>query len=86
MEDELATWEDEQEFKAKFPEAPAWGQAGGKEGGNVRNLPDEKADDEGEDLPDEKISREQNASPLKPRRSKRGPKPSSKYIGPDWTR
>ena len=24
MEDELATWEDEQELKAKFPEAPAW--------------------------------------------------------------
>ena len=39
MGEELATWEDEQEVKAKFPTAPAWGQAGAKEDGNVMDLP-----------------------------------------------
>lgn len=32
---ELVTWEDEEALRAKFPEAPAWGQACSQEGGNV---------------------------------------------------
>jgi hypothetical protein len=31
----LATWEDEPQLRARFPRAPAWGQAGVEEGGNV---------------------------------------------------
>jgi hypothetical protein len=31
----LATWEDEPQLRARFPRAPAWGQAGIEEGGNV---------------------------------------------------
>ena len=35
MSEDLATWEDEHEIKAKFPGAPAWGQACSEERGNV---------------------------------------------------
>jgi hypothetical protein len=38
VEADLATWEDENELKTKFPAAPAWGQAVVKEGGDVRDL------------------------------------------------
>jgi hypothetical protein len=33
-----ATWEDMEELQQRFPHAPAWGQAGEQEGGNVSNL------------------------------------------------
>jgi hypothetical protein len=32
---EMATWEDEDEFIARFPSLTAWGQASSKGGGNV---------------------------------------------------
>jgi hypothetical protein len=35
MSTELATWEDFHAVKRSFPRAPAWGQAGSYEGGNV---------------------------------------------------
>jgi hypothetical protein len=35
----LATWEDYEALKHAFPCAPAWGQAGLQEGGNVSTLP-----------------------------------------------
>ena len=35
----LATWEDEAALRAKFPVAPAWGQAVSKEEGDVRVAP-----------------------------------------------
>jgi len=36
----LATWEDHDDLKRRFPRVPAWGQAGIQEGGNVNNVPD----------------------------------------------
>jgi hypothetical protein len=38
MAPNLATWEDENELRTKYPLAPTWGQAVCKEGENVRNL------------------------------------------------
>jgi hypothetical protein len=35
---EDATWEDVDDLKRRFPRAPAWGQAGFQEGGNVSDL------------------------------------------------
>jgi hypothetical protein len=42
----LATWEDLEELKQKFPRAPAWGQAGLRRGGDVSNqdAPTKEAD------------------------------------------
>jgi hypothetical protein len=38
LSDALATWEDQEELELKFPEHPAWGQAGSQDGGNVMDL------------------------------------------------
>jgi hypothetical protein len=43
----LATWEDVDDLKRRFPRAPAWGQAGSQGGGSVSNStdsPDPQAD------------------------------------------
>ncbi|XP_047060867.1 uncharacterized protein LOC124667648 [Lolium rigidum] len=37
----LATWEDYDDLKRRFPRAPAWGQAGPQGRGSVNNIPDE---------------------------------------------
>jgi hypothetical protein len=39
MPDSLATWENLQELLRRFPEAPAWGQAGSQEEEDVTDLP-----------------------------------------------
>ena len=52
VEADLATWEDEQELQSKFLAAPAWGQAGGKQEGNVTDqvtVPDPARDDQEQD-------------------------------------
>jgi hypothetical protein len=38
LPDALATWECQEDMEARFPEFPAWGQAGCQEEGNVRDL------------------------------------------------
>jgi hypothetical protein len=35
LDEDMATWEDLDELRAKFPAAPAWGQADTEERGNV---------------------------------------------------
>ena len=37
----LATWEDFDELKQRFPSSPAWGQASFQGGGNVSDAPDD---------------------------------------------
>lgn len=89
MAEDLATWEDEHELKAKFPAAPAWGQAGVKEGGDVMILPDTTTMPS---LTKETVNShdgahvKQAAEKQQARKSTRGPKPNLKYTGPDWTR
>jgi hypothetical protein len=39
----LATWEDHDDLKRRFPRAPVWGQAGFQGGENVNIVPDDKA-------------------------------------------
>jgi hypothetical protein len=73
----LATWEEEADIKRRFPFAPTWGQAGCLQRENVSNLMaskhggKEKAEDDG-------------PSRSGPRRSKRIPKPNSRFAGPEW--
>lgn len=88
MSQDLATWEDEHELKAKFPEAPAWGQAAGKEEGNVSNLTPSvlleelqvSSGDQNEALPGH------GPSPVQPKKAARVRIPCRRYTGPDWTR
>lgn len=43
--EELATWEDLEAVKQKFPRAPAWGQAGPKQGGIVSDQADHEQEE-----------------------------------------
>jgi hypothetical protein len=91
MSREMATWEDEEELRVKFPLAPAWGQAGGKEGENVTILPGQlsnKLQETDEELQEKAVYQpeEQAQVQAQPRRSKRGRIPSTRYAGQDWTR
>jgi hypothetical protein len=80
----LATWEDEVMVKQHFPFAPAWGQAGSRGGEYVNNSTprEDGASPTIENLMGGKPTME--AEPdgaVKPRRSNRGKKSNSKYIG-----
>lgn len=94
MASDLATWEDENEVKTKFPGAPAWGQAMDKEGGDVRDLQTSTTtSDEQQEITEvekkdnidqsEEVDQKQESAQL--RRSKRGKIPSTRYDAKDWT-
>ncbi|XP_008668797.1 uncharacterized protein [Zea mays] len=80
----LSTWEDEEAIKQKFPQAPAWGQAVVKEGGNVSRADHMDHAEERTQAVQQKAQtegvKEDNQSP----RSRRVPKPNTKYIGAEW--
>jgi hypothetical protein len=73
LPEDLATWEDYTAMKQAFPQAPAWGQAGFQELGNVRTV------DQGD-------SNEQNSTKGgSPRRSTRPKKPNVRISDPEWS-
>lgn len=74
-----ATWEDREELQGRFPEAPAWGQAGSQGGRGVRVHPC-TSPDQGQDRGATLKSVGQ-----KPRQA-RPTKPNPKYYGPSWQR
>jgi hypothetical protein len=43
----LSTWEDLEHLRQRFPQAPAWGQAGSDRGGDVSNVPSATGEDTG---------------------------------------
>lgn len=74
--DALATWEDEQAIKQRFPMAPAWGQAATEGGGDVSTTGGPCADlEKGEPRPVEVGPR---------RRSQRVIRPNVRISGPEW--
>ena len=70
---ELATWEDEDHLRQLFPHAPAWGQAGCKEGGNVTRPAPANRTASADTNPE--------AEAQLPRRSTRPMKPNPRYAG-----
>lgn len=76
MAPELATWEDATALQAKFPAAPAWGQAGFQERGNVSNDVDTVLPTEENALEGSKMTKESCGA--------RKRIPNSKYYGPRW--
>lgn len=66
----LASWEDTAALRARFPAAPAWGQAGLQGRGNVRSKPEEEQD----------IGSELSTT----QRRARHRRPNSKFVGPQW--
>ena len=43
----MATWEDLEALRQRFPSAPAWGQAGSLQGGRVTTVPETNSDPTG---------------------------------------
>jgi excinuclease UvrABC nuclease subunit len=81
----MATWELEVELKDQFPAAPAWGQAGIQERGNVRKLIRKAAAnaDEQQEQARQKESIEDEEDGPEARRPKRTAKPNPNYFGPE---
>jgi hypothetical protein len=76
----LATWEDLEALRQRFPSAPAWGQAGAQGGGTVSTRKDAKTSE-----PAPETGSEEDGVLLQPR-LKRKLKPNSKVSGPEWVR
>jgi hypothetical protein len=66
---EMATWENLEDIRRRFPAAPAWGQAGFQGGETVTTLSKDHTPEEGN-------------GPV--RRSNRPSKPSTRMMGPEW--
>lgn len=69
----LATWEDLEELKQRFPRALAWGQAGDQERGSVNSIPEAH-------MPSDPAGGDEPAQP-----TKRVRKASTRYLPQDWT-
>jgi hypothetical protein len=72
----LATWEDAEALKAKFPHAPAWGQAVSEEEGNVSNASQKDTTEKKKDTTTENTASEG--------RARRVRKASIRISGPEW--
>jgi hypothetical protein len=70
LPDASATWEDREELQRRFPDHPAWGQAGSQGEGNVMDLERDVA---------------LSASGKQRRRLRRAGRKPARVCGPDWT-
>lgn len=75
MPPSLATWESYEPLHQQFPRAPAWGQAGSEDGGNVNTVPDPAT------APDAPSSAPKAVSKSRPARERR---PNPFVAGPEW--
>jgi hypothetical protein len=79
MDTAMATWEDVDALKARFPYAPAWGQAAFQDQGNVSSaVPEDTRTMAEKDLTAKTEGGDVSA---RPRRIKRG---SVRVTGPEW--
>jgi hypothetical protein len=75
----LATWEDVEALRQRFPRAPAWGQAASHQGGNVSN-----SGAAAEEAGAEQDVAHGNTKEDGPRRSTRARRPNTHVQGPAW--
>jgi transposase InsO family protein len=80
----LATWEDMETLRQRFPRAPAWGQAGSYRGGDVSNHTTASANQEGVGDAGQLIHHDNIQADRGPRRGERDRKPSTRVHGPQW--
>ena len=84
----LATWEDTEALRQRFPRAPAWGQAGLRRGGDVSNQDASTTEAEPErelgapSAEHDVVTTELEAP--EPRREARIRRPSVHVSGPEW--
>ncbi|KAK1653770.1 hypothetical protein QYE76_071575 [Lolium multiflorum] len=70
LPDAMATWEDKEDLRLRFPEHPAWGQAGSQDGGNVMDLNSDVAS---------------TSTGKQKRRLRRAGRKPARVSGPEWT-
>lgn len=85
MPDTLATWENLQDLRRRFPGAPAWGQAGSQEEEDVMNLPSATRKKTLRDKEKEVEASGTEEQKVQVRRSRRKRQLNAKFSGPDWT-
>jgi hypothetical protein len=85
MPDTLATWENLQDLRRRFPGAPAWGQAGSQEEEDVMNLPSATRKKTLRDKEKEVEASGTEEQKVQVRRSRRERQLNAKFSGPDWT-
>ena len=85
MSDSLATWENLQELHRLFPDAPAWGQAGFQEEGNVTNLTPRQSRHQRRRSREEHLKFCPVPEAVELRRAKRDRRQNARFNGPDWT-
>ncbi|KAK1614789.1 hypothetical protein QYE76_020306 [Lolium multiflorum] len=71
LPDALATWENKEDMQHRFPEFPAWGQAGSQGEGNVMDLTNDVAF---------------SATGKQRRRLRRAGRKPARISGPEWTK
>lgn len=85
MPDSLATWENLQELRRRFPEAPAWGQAGFQEEGDVTNPLPKTSRRQRRRLEDEHLQYCPVPEAQAIRRSRWERRQNERFNRPDWT-
>jgi hypothetical protein len=76
---ELASWEDYESLKQKFPSTPSWGQAASKGEGSVStDAPIAAA------VPDAAIEKRPTRTWVGARKSQQAKKPNVRIAGPKW--
>jgi transposase InsO family protein len=78
----MATWEDVEALRQRFPRAPAWGQAGAYPGGDVNNTPSTTAAPSSDN--DDPSTAHDVVQDQEPRRGARNRRPNPKVQGPEW--
>lgn len=85
LTDSLATWENLQVLRQRFPEAPAWGQAGSEEEGDVTNQERRSRRAERRKKEAEVMRSGTKEEVAQLRKSKRERRRAARFSGPDWT-
>ena len=83
----LATWEDTEALRQRFPRAPAWGQAGLRRGGDASVTkevePEPTTNQEGDGAP-ECVTGSVNQAEPEPRKGSRVRRTNMRFGGDEW--
>ena len=83
----LATWEDTEALRQRFPRAPAWGQAGLRQGGDVSITkeaePESPTNQEDKGAP-ERVTGSMDQTEPEPRKCSRVRRASVRFGGHEW--
>jgi hypothetical protein len=85
LTDSLPTWENLQALRRRFPDAPAWGQAGSEEDGDVTNQVRHHMRAERKKKEAELLRSGTKEEVAQVRRTRRERRRAARFSGPEWT-